>query len=86
MKHHLTPNAESCLYLRNFLISRIMGIPDTGQRFMRKNIPKIIHVILTALLLMVFSIFPVFDIRAGETRLTIIHGSNLNGHLVPCPT
>ncbi len=53
---------------------------------MKKNICKIIHAILTVLLFVVFSIFPGSDICAGETRLTIIHGSNLNGHLVPCPT
>jgi hypothetical protein len=51
---------------------------------MRKNIRKII--MLVASLPVFFFIFPVPDILADNTRLTIIHSSNLNGYLVPCPT
>jgi len=74
-KHHLTQATKSCLYFRSF-----SGV----VRFMRKNIRKII--MLVASLPVFFFIFPVSYILADNTRLTIIHSSNLNGYLVPCPT
>jgi len=50
---------------------------------MRNNIRVII---LITVLLTIVSIYLISDIRAETTRLTIIHSSNLNGNLLPCPT
>jgi hypothetical protein len=41
---------------------------------------------LTAALFIVLTMLPASGVGAGDTRLTIIHSSNLNGYLAPCPT
>lgn len=51
---------------------------------MRNSMKKLI--ISAAALFFVLTILPASGIGDGDTRLTIIHSSNLNGYLAPCPT
>jgi hypothetical protein len=48
--------------------------------------PSIKIITLITVLLIMFSVLPISDTRAETNRLTIIHSSNLNGNLLPCPT
>jgi hypothetical protein len=37
-------------------------------------------------LMALFTILTVTDVHADAVSLTIIHSSNLNGYVLPCPT
>jgi hypothetical protein len=52
--------------------------------FTGKDMRKLI--LSAALPFIIFTLFPISNIHAGISNLVVIHGSHLNGYVLPCPT